>query len=207
MYGTQQNGACARYSGDRPGTLGKDPRVRKFSIDTRLTLGTALLGIVTGPDPVDALLDMVAHTTLVADAMRNEAEGKDPGSPEARSAVREVGGIPAQLSQERVAALQDMFVRIERERQATLEQMALIIQKERSATLAQAGEVATAQRRAIIEDLTETGARAEQRGREWGTALVVNLAVLITAVLVMLFGMLLLYRRLLQRMERHPPPH
>ncbi len=36
-----------------------------------------------GPDPVDALLDMVTHTTLVADGMRNEAKGKPSDSPQA----------------------------------------------------------------------------------------------------------------------------
>jgi hypothetical protein len=331
--------ALARVTAETdPGTLSKDPAIRRFSIQTRLALGTALLGIVTGPDPVDALLDMLTHTTLVADAMRNQAQGKSPDSPQARvlkalelneadawklaerwltaserselrerirawpgerqtaagvayarlsdlprggatsataaggmvdslraavqqteqarllgeralflthrvpytlrwqvealmyntlamdetqrllgsidslsdsanSAVREIGGMPAQLSQERAAALQDLFVHFERERQATLEQMASILEKERKATLVQASDTVTAQRRALIEDLTNIGTRAEERGREWGTTLLVVLAVLITAVLVVLFGMLLLYRRLLQRMERHPPSH
>jgi len=319
-----------------PGASDKDPEVRRFSLTTRLTLGTALVGIVTGPEPVDALLDMLTHTTLVADGMRNEAKGRPADSPQARvlkalelneadawklaehwadaptrsalrerilswpgerktaaevayvrlsdvpragsvsaeagegaisslraavqqaeqarlfgeralflaqrtpytlrwqaevlthntlamdesqrlldsvggltatadSAVREMATMPAKLTQERVAAVQDLFARIEHERRATLEQMALIVQKERSAMLAQAGETVTAQRRAIIEDLTGIAAQAEQRGREWGTALLVIVAVLIIIVLVMLFGMLLVYRRLLQRMERHPP--
>jgi len=67
-----------------PGTLDKDPQVRRFSLTTRLSLGTALIGIVTGPDPVDALLDLVTHTTLVADGMRNEAKGKPSDSPQAQ---------------------------------------------------------------------------------------------------------------------------
>jgi hypothetical protein len=319
-----------------PGTLDKDPEVRRFSLTSRLTLGTALIGIVTGPDPVDALLDMVTHTTLVADGMRNEAKGKPSDSPQAQvlkalelneadawklaerwadaptrsalrerilgwpgerktasevayvrlsdlpragsasaeagegaisslraavqqaeqarlfgeralflaqrtpyalrwqaevliyntlamdesqrllesiggltatadSAVREMGGMPAKLSQERVATLQDLFARIGSERQATLEQMALIIQKERSAMLFEAGETMTMQRKAIVEDLTDVAGRAEMRGREWAGTLLVIVSVLIVALLLSLFGLLLLYRRLLQRMERHPP--
>jgi len=319
-----------------PGTLNKDPEVRRFSLTTRLTLGTALIGIVTGPDPVDALLDMVTHTTLVADGMRNEARGKPSDSPQAQvlkalelneadawklaerwadaptrsalrerilswqgerktasevayvrlsdlpragstsaeagegaisslraavqqaeqarlfgeralflaqrtpyalrwqaevltyntlamdesqrllesiggltatanSAVREMAGMPAQLSQERVATLQDLFARIEHERQATLEQMASIIQQERATILFEAGEAVTAQRKAVFEDLVGIASRAEMRGREWATALLVVVSVLLVALLLALFGLLLLYRRLLQRMERHPP--
>jgi len=319
-----------------PGTLNKDPEVRRFSLTTRLTLGTALIGIVTGPDPVDALLDMVTHNTLVADGMPNEARGKPSDSPQAQvlkalelneadawklaerwadaptrsalrerilswqgerktasevayvrlsdlpragstsaeagegaisslraavqqaeqarlfgeralflaqrtpyalrwqaevltyntlamdesqrllesiggltatanSAVREMAGMPAQLSQERVATLQDLFARIEHERQATLEQMASIIQQERATILLEAGEAVTAQRKAVFEDLVGIASRAEMRGREWATALLVVGSVLLVALLLALFGLLLLYRRLLQRMERHPP--
>lgn len=319
-----------------PSTLDKDPAVRRFSLTTRLTLGTALVGIVTGPDPVDALLDIVTHTTLVADGMRNEAKGKPADSPQAQvlkalelneadawklaehwadaptrsalherilswpgerksaaevayvrlsdlpragaasaeagegaisslraaveqaeqarllgeramflaqrtpytlrwqaevlthnmlsmdesqrllasiggltatanAAVREMAAMPAQLSQERVATLQDLFARIEHERQATLEQMASIIQKERATILLEAGEAVTAQRKAVFEDLVGIASRAEMRGREWATALLVVVSVLLVALLLALFGLLLLYRRLLQRMERHPP--
>jgi GTP cyclohydrolase III len=334
-----------------PGTSDKDPEVRRFSLTTRLTLGTALIGIVTGPDAVDALLDIVTHTTLVADGMRNEAKGKPADSPQARvlkalelneadawklaerwvdaptrsalrerilswpgerktasevayvrlsdmpragsasaeagegaisslraavqqaeqarlfgeralflaqrtpyalrwqaevmtyntlamdevqrllesiggltatanSAVQVAGSMPAQLSQERTAALQDlfartereraatlrdMFARIELERRATLEQMAAIVQKERSAILLEAGETLTVQRKAIFEDLVDVATRAEMRGREWATALLVVGSVLLVVLLLALFGLLLLYRRLLQRMERHPP--
>ena len=319
-----------------PGALDKDPEVRRFSLTTRLSLGTALVGIVTGPDPVDALLDMLTHTTLVADGMRNEAKGKPSDSPQAGvlkalelneadawklaehwadaptrsavrerilswpgerktaaevayvrlsdvpragsvsaeagegaisalragvqqaeqarlfgeralflaqrtpytlrwqaevltyntlamdesqrllesvggltatadSAVREVATIPAKLTQERVAALQDLFTRIEHERRGTLEQMAVIIQKERAAILVEASETLTAQRKAIFEDLVGIASRAEMRGREWGTTLLTIVSVLIVALLLALFGLLLLYRRLLQRMERRPP--
>ena len=334
-----------------PGTLDKDPEVRRFSLNTRLALGTALVGIVTGPDAVDALLDILTHTTLVADGMRNEASGKPSDSSQAHvlkalelneadawklaerwvdaptrsalrerilswpgerrtaaqvayvrlsdvpragstsaeagegaisslragvqqaeqarlfgeralflaqrtpyalrwqaevmtyntlamdevqrllesiggltatadSAVRELAAMPAQLSQERTAALQDLFTRFERERtstlrdmfarielerRATLEQMAAIVQKERSTILLEAGETLTVQRKAIFEDLVDVATRAEMRGREWATALLVVGSVLLVVLLLALFGLLLLYRRLLQRMERHPP--
>jgi hypothetical protein len=344
--------ALARITAETaPGTLDKDPEIRRFSLSTRLALGTALVGIVTGPDPVDALLDMLTHTTLVADGMRNEARGKPAGSPQARvlkalelnetdawklaerwvdaptraalrelilgwqgerktaaevayvrlsdvpragsvsaasgegaisslraavqqaeqarllgeravflaqrtpyelrwqaelfthntltmdesqrllksigeltatadSAVREVARMPEQLSRERSealrdlfsrferersAALRDMFAGIEHERRATLEQMASIIQKERAAILVEAGEAITAQRKAIFEELTEVGHRAEARGREWAGTFLLAVTVLILVFLVALFGLLLLYRRLLQRMDRHLP--
>lgn len=329
--------ALARLtSATAPGALDKDPEVRRFSLNTRLVLGTALVGIVTGPDPVDALLDIVTHTTLVADAMRNEAKGKPADSPQARllkalelneadawklaehwadaptraalrerilswpgerntaaevayvrlsdlprggattaeagegaisslraavqqaeqarllgeramflaqrtpytlrwqaevlahnmlamdesqkllasvngltatadSAVREAAAMPAQLTQERVAALQDLFVRIEHERKATLEQMASIIAKERAAILTEASDTLNVQRKAIFEDLVSVAGRAEERGRAWATAALVAVSVLLTVLLLALFGLLLLYRRLLQRMERHPP--
>jgi len=334
-----------------PGTLDKDPDVRRFSLTARLTLGTALVGIVTGPDAVDSLLDLLTHTTLVADASRNEARGKLAESPQARltkalelneadawklaerwvdaptraalrevilswpgerqsaagvayvrlsdmpragasaaeagegafsslraavqqaeqarllaeravfltqrtpfelrwnaelfahnmltteemkrllasisgltvtadSAVRVVASMPAQLSQERATALQDLFTRFERERssalrdmfarielerRATLEQMAEIIQKERASILVDAGETITVQRKAIFEELAGIASRAELTGKEWGKTLLVVVLVLIVALLLALFGLLLLYRRLLQRMERHPP--
>jgi hypothetical protein len=319
-----------------PGALDKDPGIRRFSLATRLTLGTAVIGIVTGPDTVDALLDMVTHTTLVAEGARNEAKGKAADSPQARlvkalelneadawalaanwadaptraalrerilswpgerksaaevayvrlsdlprggaasaeagegavsslraavqqaeqarmlgergmflaqrtpyalrwqaevlindtlamddmqrllasvngltntadSAVREMAAMPAQLSKERVAALQDLFARIEQERKATLEQMASIIQKERATILAEAGSTINAQRKAIFEDLVNVAGRAEERGRTWATAALVAVSVLLAVLLLALFGLLLLYRRLLQRMERHPP--
>jgi CBS domain-containing protein len=344
--------ALARLTAEtEPGTSAKDPAVRKFSLTTRLVLGSALVGIVTGPDPVDALLDIVTHTTLVADGMRNEAKGKPGDSPQARvlkalelnevdawklaerwadaptrsalrelilgwpgerksaaavayvrlsdlpragtlsvgagegaisalraavqqaeqarllaeramflaqrmpfelrwnaelfmynavaaeesqrllasvggltatadSAVQLAAGMPAQLSQERAAALQDlfarterervaalrdMFARVEAERRATLEQMASIIEKERRAILLDTSEALSTQRKAIFEDLVGVGARAEMHGREWASRLLVVVTVLIVLLLLALFGLLLLYRRMLQRMERHPP--
>jgi hypothetical protein len=334
-----------------PAILDKDPEVRRFGLTARLTLGTALIGIVTGPDPVDALLDTLTHTTLTADASRNQARGKPADSAQARllkalelneadawklaerwvdaptrktlreyilgwpgeretpsavayvrlsdlpragagsaeagegaisslraavhqaeqarllaeravflaqrtpfelrwnaelfahnmltseemqrmlasigsltatadSAVREAASMPAQLSQERAAALQDLFTRFERERsstlrdmfarielerRATLEQMASIVEKERATILAETNTSVTAQRKAIFEELLGIAGRAETTGREWGKTLLVIVSVLIVVLLLALFGLLLLYRRLLQRMERHPP--
>jgi len=315
------------------GVRDKDPNVQEISHVTRLTLGTSLLAIVTGPDPVDALLDMLTFATLVADAARNAARGKAADSPEARmlkalelneadawrlaerwldpaaraalreqilswpgqrrapadvayvrlsdlprtgpttaaavegvldslraavkqaeqvrllgerslylaqrmpfalrwqaeafayntlamdesrrllegisgltasadSAVREVAGMPAQLSREREAALQDLFAHIERERRATLEQLAVMVQKERSAALAETGAAVAAQRKALIDDLIGVAGRAEERGVHWANvALMVGVA-LIVALLASLLGMLLLYHRLVQRMDR-----
>ena len=66
------------------GLVAKDPEVRQFSHVTRLTLGTSLMAIGTGPDPADALLDVLTNATLVADAARNAARGKATDSVEAR---------------------------------------------------------------------------------------------------------------------------
>lgn len=61
------------------------------------------------------------------------------------------------------------------------------------------------QRKAIVTDLTQIAAQAESQGKQWaGAALLIGL-VLIVTLLLALFGMLLIYRRLLQRMERRPP--
>lgn len=88
-------------------------------------------------------------------------------------AVREVARLPAQLSQERadalndllsrfeherIATLRDTFAGVERERRGTLEHMASIIQKERAAIFAEAQEALTEQRKAIFEELAVAGA-------------------------------------------------
>jgi hypothetical protein len=119
--------------------------------------------------------------------------------------VREAAAMPAKLTQERIATLQDLFARIEQERKATLEQMASIVQQERAAILGEANKTLTVQRKAIFEDLVNVAGRAEERGRTWATAALVAVSVLLIALLLALFGLLLLYRRMLQRMERHPP--
>lgn len=318
------------------GTLDKDPAVRQFSHITRLTLGTSLLAIATGPDPVDALLDMLTFSTLVADAGRNAARGKAADSAEARvlkalelneadawklserwldaaarsalreqilswpgqrrtpaevgfvrlsdlpragpttavavegvldslreavkqaeqvrllgerslyfaqrvpfmlrwqaefftyntlamdesrrlleqvggltdtanSVVREVAGLPEQLSRERAVALQDLFTRIERERKSIFEQVALMVREERAATLSEAAAVVTAQRKALIDDLVNVAGRAEERGAYWASVALMGGLALIVILLAALLGMLLLYQRLVRRMDRRPP--
>lgn len=316
-----------------PGLLAKDPEVRQFSHITRLNLGTSLLAIGTGPDPVDALLDVLTNTTLVADAARSAARGKAADSVEAGvlkaaelneadawrlaerwldpaaraalrerilswpgqrrspaevayvrlsdiprtgsastvpvegmldslraavrqaeqarllgersvflaqrmpfalrwqaeyfahnmvtmdesrrlleqigaltavadSAAREVAGLPAQLSREREAALHDLFTRIERERKATLEQLALIVQQERSATLSEAAALIAAQRKGVFDNLIDAVGDVERRGTQWARVGLVVVILLIVALLVAMLGMLLLYHRLVQRMDR-----
>jgi hypothetical protein len=318
------------------GTLDKDPAVREFSHVTRLTLATSLLAIVTGPDPVDALLDMLTFSTLVADAARNSAKGKAADSPEARvlkaleqneadawklaerwldpaaramlreqilswpgqrrtpgevsyvrlsdlprtgsatveagegaisslraavkqaeqvrllgerslflaqrmpfalrwqaeyltyntlamdesrrllaqiggltdtanSVVREVAGLPEQLSRERAAALQDLFTRIEGERRGMLEQIAEAVKKERSAALAETAAAVAAQRKALIDDLGDVASRAEERGAYWARFALMGGLALIVILLAALLGMLLVYHRLVQRMDRRLP--
>lgn len=326
--------AIARITAETAaGTLDKDPAVREFSHITRLNLCTSLLSIVTSPDPVDALLDMLTFSTLVADAARNAARGKAPDSVEVRvlralelneadawklserwldaavrsalreqilswpgqrrapaevgyvrlsdlprtgsataaavegvldslraavkqaeqvrllgersiylaqrmpfalrwqaefltyntlamdesrrlleqvggltdtanSVVREVAGLPAQLSREREVALKDLFAHIERERRSTLEQLAVLVQKERSAALAETGAAVAAQRKALIDDLIGVAGRAEERGVHWANIVLMVGVALIVALLVSLLGMLLLYHRLVQRMDR-----
>jgi len=149
--------------------------------------------------------EVLTYNTLAMDESQRLLESIGGLTATANSAVREMAGMPAQLSQERVATLQDLFARIEHERQATLEQMASIIQQERATILLEAGEAVTAQRKAVFEDLVGIASRAEMRGREWATALLVVVSALLVALLLALFGLLLLYRRLLQRMERRPP--
>ena len=319
-----------------PTTWDKDLAVREFSQITRLNLCSALIAIATGPDPVDALFDILTFSTLVADAQRSAARGKATDSPEARlltalelneadawrlaerwldpaarsalrerilswpgerragvevsyvrlsdlprtgsattaagegvldslrgavmqaeqvrllgerslylaqkmqfmlrwqaefftykalssdesrrllegisgltasadSAVREVAGMPAQVSREREAALQDLFARIERERRAMLEQIAVMVQKERSATLAEAGAVITAQQKALFDELSGMVGSVEGRAAYWaGFAFLVGLA-LIVVLLVGALGTGLLYRRLARRMDRQLP--
>ena len=67
-----------------PQRLAANPERRRALLTIRLGLATAMFGIVTGPDPVDGLLDMLTHTTLVADSLRRASEGKPPDSAEAR---------------------------------------------------------------------------------------------------------------------------
>lgn len=60
-----------------------DAVTRERMIATRLALSSALFSIATGPDQIDALLDMLTHTALTAEAQRNAAAGKPGDDPDA----------------------------------------------------------------------------------------------------------------------------
>jgi hypothetical protein len=60
------------------------PEARRDDMSTRLVLSSALIGIAMEPDPVDALADMLTHTTLTAQAQRAVALGKPADSSAAR---------------------------------------------------------------------------------------------------------------------------
>ena len=66
---------------------GFDAKSRERLVATRLSLSSALYSIVTGPDPIDGLLDILTHTALVAEAQRNAAKGAAAGSPDAQLSV------------------------------------------------------------------------------------------------------------------------
>ena len=57
---------------------------RNDDLSTRLVLSSAIVAIAMEPDPVDALADMLTHTTLTADAQRNAAKDKPADSSEVR---------------------------------------------------------------------------------------------------------------------------
>jgi hypothetical protein len=60
------------------------PQARREDMNTRLILASALVGIAMEPDPVDALADLLTHTTLTADAQRVVAKDTPAGSTERR---------------------------------------------------------------------------------------------------------------------------
>ena len=66
------------------GTKIADAELRRDDAVARVALGSALVAIATEPDAVDALVDLLTHVTLTADAQRNAARGKAPDSTEAR---------------------------------------------------------------------------------------------------------------------------
>jgi hypothetical protein len=66
------------------GRAGLGPEARRDEMSTRLALSSSLVAIAMQPDPVDALADMLTHTTLTADAQRTAALGKSQDSPEVR---------------------------------------------------------------------------------------------------------------------------
>jgi hypothetical protein len=59
---------------------GATPEERRDDMNLRLILSSALVSIAIEPDPVDALADILTHTTLTADAQRNAAKGKPEDS-------------------------------------------------------------------------------------------------------------------------------
>jgi hypothetical protein len=60
------------------------PEARRDDMTTRLALSSALIGIAMQPDPVDALADMLTHTTLTAQAQRAVALGQPADSAAAK---------------------------------------------------------------------------------------------------------------------------
>lgn len=326
--------AIARIANETtPVRLAANPERRRALLSIRLGLASAMFGIVTGPDPVDGLLDMLTHTTLVAEALRRASAGKPPESAEARlwevakkneadawtlaeryldqptrdklrarimlaserdggevvvaaytrlsdlprsgsasidagdgvfdtmraatqqadqvrllgerslfllqrmpflmrwqaeaftndtlerdeiqrlikqlealavsadQAAKVAATLPAQMSKERQAAIDQLFASIQAERTATLEQLADAIRVERQASLEQVAAILTEQRKAAIADVTELAGVAETRGGTWiGMALVVGV-LLIAVLLGGLLGTLLLYRRLAPRLD------
>src|SRR5687767_11104070 len=69
------------------GSKGRSIEARREDTNTRLILASALVAIAMQPDAVDALADMLTHTTLTSDAQRRAAEGKASDSPEAKLLV------------------------------------------------------------------------------------------------------------------------
>jgi hypothetical protein len=315
------------------GQSGQSPEARRDDTNTRLILSSALVAIAMEPDPVDALADILTHTTLTADAQRNAAKDKPADSADVRllkalehneadawrlaerwaneptrnafraqilawpgprssaasvafvrlsdirrggstsveagdgmfaalhsataqvdqvrllterslflaqrmpflmrwqaevytasalatkeaqqtqaqieqmSAVatamsRVLQGMANQLSQERQAALEDLFVHVEKERRAALEQIGSLVQQERKSTLADAAATLDAQRKATLKDILELTDVAGRTGSAWlGRTLLVG-GVLIVLLLIGLLGVMLLYRRLAPVVER-----
>ena len=69
---------------DRPNAT---PEERRDSVRARMVLSSALISIAMQPDPVDALADIVTHTTLTADAQRAAAKGEAADSSDAKLLV------------------------------------------------------------------------------------------------------------------------
>lgn len=326
--------AIARIGNEAlPARIAQDPERRRAVLQMRLVLASAMFGIVTGPDPVDGLLDMLTHTTLVAESMRRAADGKPPESAEARmwevtkrseadawtlaeryldqatrdklrarimaasereganlataaymrlsdlprsgsasidagdgvfdsmraatqqadqirllgerslfllqrmpflmrwqaeaftndtleraeiakllnqldalaisadQAAKVAAGLPANISRERVAAIEQLFEAIKNERSAAIVELANAIRAERQATLEQVAEIVAVQRTKTIADLTGLAGMAETRGGTW-IGLVLLVGVLLIAVLLGgLLGTLLMYRRLAPKLD------
>lgn len=118
------------------------------------------------------------------------------------AASKTVAQLPATLSRERAAALDDLFGHIATERRAAIDQLTEAIRAERAATLADISATIAKERKATIDDVSGVMGMAEQRGSTWiGTALVVGI-VLIALFLGGLFGTIVLYRRYAFRLDQ-----
>lgn len=114
-------------------------------------------------------------------------------------AARTVATLPANVSRERAAALEDLFARIRAERQLTIEQLAKAVREERSAALLQASQVIDQQRKGTLEDVLKLAGEAETRG----TRITVVVLVVVGLLIVLLLGLLLIYRQLAMRIDAH----
>ena len=108
-----------------------------------------------------------------------------------------LAGMVQQVSNERQAALDDLFGHIETERTASLKQIEEIVRAERQATLEQATAAIDTQRKGILADLLQVTDSATRTGGAWiWRALLIGI-VLIAFLLLGLLGTMLLYRRLM----------
>ena len=108
-----------------------------------------------------------------------------------------LAGMVQQVSNERQAALEDLFGHIAEERKASLVQVQEMVRGERQAALEQAAATIDAQRKAILKDLLQVTDSATRTGSAWiGRTLLIG-SLLIFLLLVGLLGTMLLYRRLL----------
>lgn len=117
----------------------------------------------------------------------------------AADAARVAAQMPGTISKERQAALADLFERIRAEREAAILQLAAAVREERSAALRQTSDIIEAQRKGTLEDVMKIANEAETRGTRLTGAALAFVGLLIVLVL----GLLLIYRRLTQRLDEH----
>jgi hypothetical protein len=115
---------------------------------------------------------------------------------------RVLEGLANQITQEREAALNDLFSHVQTERQAALEQISSLVQQERKSTLAEAAATIDAQRTATLKDILKLTDMAGRTGNAWlGRSLLVG-GILIAVLLIGQLGVMLLYRRLAPVVQR-----
>jgi hypothetical protein len=113
-----------------------------------------------------------------------------------------LAGLAEQVSRERRATFEDLFGHVSTERKATLDQIAQIVQHERTATLTETTAAIDTQRKALLKDVLELTNVAGRAGSATiGWVLLVG-GILIVVLLAGMLGTLLLYRRLVPRVER-----